>query len=182
MRLFVGVPLAVAVIDELWAISVRLQAETAGFRWMAPASWHITLQFLGNTEREQYECTIARLRGVHLPPVPIRLEGLGIFDRTGVFFAGVNVSPKLLLLQERVTKATALCGFALEARPFRPHITLARSKGAGQQKRLSELRKKVSSRREFSRFVAEEFLLYESFLGAEGSRYEVRARFPLDGR
>lgn len=182
MRLFVAVPLAAAVIDELWAISVRLQAEVAGFRWMAPSSWHITLQFLGNTEREQYECTIARLRGVHLPPVPIRLEGLGIFDRTGVFYAGVNVSPELLLLQERVNKAAALCAFTPEARPFRPHITLARSKGGGQRQSFSELRNKISSRREFSRFVAEEFILYESFLGSGGSRYEVRERFPLDGR
>jgi hypothetical protein len=33
----------------------------------------------------------------------------------------------------------------------------------------------------FTRFVAEEFLLYESFLGSAGARHEVRERFPLGG-
>jgi hypothetical protein len=34
----------------------------------------------------------------------------------------------------------------------------------------------------FTRFIAEEFLLYESFLGSLGARHEVRARFPFEGR
>jgi 2'-5' RNA ligase len=110
------------------------------------------------------------------------LEGLDIFDHTGVLFAGVKVSQELFLLQERVTKVTALCGFSAEARPFRPHLTLARSKGGGQRQSLRELRNKIGCQREFTRFVAEEFLLHKSFLGPGGSRYEVRERFPLDGR
>jgi hypothetical protein len=31
----------------------------------------------------------------------------------------------------------------------------------------------------FTRFIASEFLLYESFLAFSGSRYQVRERFPL---
>jgi hypothetical protein len=31
----------------------------------------------------------------------------------------------------------------------------------------------------FTRFVAKEFLLFESFPGSEGSRYEIRERFAL---
>jgi 2'-5' RNA ligase len=179
MRLFVGIPLAAAVIDELSAISRRLQSGADGLRWTASATWHITLQFLGETSREQSECVVARLRELHLPPVPVRLEGLGFFDRAGVFFAGVKVSHELLLLQERVTAATALCGFASEARPFQPHLTLVRSKGRRQG--LSELKARIGRQPEFTRFAAREFLLYESFLGPGGSRYEIRARFPLDG-
>ena len=34
----------------------------------------------------------------------------------------------------------------------------------------------------FPAFTAHEFLLYESFLSPAGSRYEVRARFPLAGK
>jgi 2'-5' RNA ligase len=180
MRLFVGIPLAAAVIDELSAISQRLQRDGDGLRWTAPESWHITLQFLGAAGPEQCECTAARLHGVQLPPVVIKLEGMGFFDRAGVFFAGVEVSPELLLLQERVSKATALCGFIAEARPYQPHITLARSKGSGHG--LVELHAQLHRQPEFNRFVAEEFLLYESFLGASGARYEIRDRFALDGR
>jgi len=168
--------MATAVIAELSAITVHLRSGGEGIRWSDPDSWHITLQFLGNTVQEQYECTVARLRRLRLPPVPIRLEGLGFFDRSRVFFAGIRVTSELLLLQERVTAATQLCGFVPEARSFQPHITLARSKGKG----LRELKAKVPYQPIFIRFVAEEFLLYESFLGSAGSRYEVRERFPLD--
>jgi 2'-5' RNA ligase len=179
MRLFVGIPLAAAVIDQLSATSQQLKSDGDGLRWPAPALWHVTLQFLGNAGREQYECSVARLRELRLPPVPIRLEGLGFFDRAGIFFAGVQVSPELLLLQERVTKATEFCGFVPETRPYQPHITLARSKG--QRQGLFELKTKIHRQPNFTRFVAEEFVLYESFLGPAGSRYEVRERFLLDG-
>ena len=178
MRLFVAIPLASAVIDELSAISRRLKSGGDGLRWTAPATWHITLQFLGETSRAQCECVVASLHELHLPPVPIRLEGLGCFERAGVFFAGVKVSPELVLLEECVVAATALCGLAAETRPFQPHITLARSKG--QRQSLGELKTKISRQPEFTRFTAGEFLLIESFLGPGGSRYEVRARFPLN--
>jgi 2'-5' RNA ligase len=110
MRLFVGIPLATAVMDELSTISVRLQSSTDGLRWSAPESWHITLQFLGNTGQEQYECIVARLGELRLPAVPIQFEGLGFFERAGVFFAGVGRTPGLLSLQQRVTATTSRCG------------------------------------------------------------------------
>src|SRR5271156_6582617 len=125
MRLFAGIPLAAAVIDELSTISVRLRSSADGLRWSAPESWHITLQFLGNTGQEQYDCIVARLRELRSPAVSIQMEGLGFFERAGVFFAGVALTPGLLLLQQRVTATTALCGFVPETRPYHPHVTLA---------------------------------------------------------
>src|SRR5664280_1331673 len=126
MRLFVGVPLAAAVTRELMAACARLRSDGDGLRWSRPESWHVTLQFLGNVAPEQYECLGSRLREVNVPPVPISLEGLGCFDRAGVFFAGVKATPELLLLQQRVAAATGVCGFVADARPYQPHIRLAR--------------------------------------------------------
>jgi 2'-5' RNA ligase len=178
MRLFVGIPLAAAVIDQLRAASARLRSTGDGLRWTAPESWHVTLQFLGNTGPEQYECVATRLRALHAPPVPVCLEELGCFDRAGILIASVRLTPELLLLQERVTAATQPCGFVPETRPFQPHITLARSKG---RHNLGNLKAKIRRPINFTRFVAHEFLLYESFLSPAGSRYEVRERFPLTG-
>lgn len=179
MRLFAGIPLAAAVMDELRAVSARLRSSGDGLRWTVPESWHITLQFLGNTSPEQYACLVPRLRALHAPPVPVCLEELGCFERAGILFAGVRLTPELLSLQERVTAATQPCGFVPEARPYQPHITLARAKG--QRRGLGELKAKTRRQPNFSRFAAREFLLYESFLSPAGSRYEVRERFPLDG-
>ena len=98
-----------------------------------------------------------------------------------MFFAGVRLTQELIELQQRVTAATELCGFVPEARPFNPHITLARSKGRARQSGLRAVRAKLQGEPRFTRFVAREFLLYESFPGAEGSRYEIRERFALRG-
>jgi 2'-5' RNA ligase len=181
MRLFVAIPLWPAVVEELAAIGARLRSRDDGLRWAAAETWHITLQFLGKTDEGQYKCVVERLRAVRSRPVEIALEGLGFFERAGVFFAGVRLTPELLHLQQRVTAATEVCGFVPEARPFTPHITLARSRGSAGQSGLRAVRAKLHGEPRFTRLVAREFLLYESFPGAEGSRYEVRARFALRG-
>jgi 2'-5' RNA ligase len=178
MRLFIGMPLSPTVIDELRAASARLRSSADGLRWTASESWHITLQFLGNTTPEQYACIVASLRALHSPPVAISLEALGCFDRAGILFAGIRLAPELLLLQKRITTATQPCGFVPESRPYQPHITLARAKG--QKSGISELKAKIRRQPDFTRFVAHEFLLYESFLSSAGARYEVRERFPLE--
>jgi 2'-5' RNA ligase len=179
MRLFAGIPLAAPVIDELSAISLRLRSSGDGLRWSEPDSWHITLQFLGKTGQEQYECIVARLRELRIPPVPIQLEAMGFFDRAGIFFAGVGLTPELLFLQQRVTATTGLCGFVPETRPYHPHITLARSKSKGRAQGLSALKSRIHRQPSFTRFVAEEFLLYESLARPAGSQYEIRERFRL---
>lgn len=178
MRLFIGIPLAPKVKNELAAICARLKSNADALRWSAAGSWHITLQFLGNTPQDRYACVIAGLRQLHAAPLPVALEGLGCFDRAGVFFAGVQVSRELSLLQRQVTTAMAKCGFAPEERPYHPHITLARA-GRGDRRALLNLKAKLRSEPRFSSFVAGEFCLYESFLGAGGSKYVVRESFPL---
>ncbi len=177
MRLFLGIPLAATVTAELASISARLRSGSDGLRWSAPESWHITLQFLGATTPEQYACVVARLRELHLPPASVQLEGIGFFDRAGIFYAGVYTTTELFALQQCVTHATAQCGFIPEARPYEPHITLARTKG--DRHGFLALKAKVAGPPVFTRFTAEEFLLYESLLAHSGSRYEVRERFPL---
>jgi 2'-5' RNA ligase len=107
--------------------------------------------------------------------VPVQLEGLGFFE--GVFFAGVRLSPELIALQGSVVAATSECGFKPEDRPYRPHITLARNRG--REDGVRNLKPRVGPAPQFARFMAREFLLYESFPNAQGSRYEVRARFAL---
>jgi RNA 2',3'-cyclic 3'-phosphodiesterase len=189
MRLFVGIALEKALVRELLSVVSRLQLDQkklrsgAGrMRCTAPDSWHITLQFLGNATEDQYQCLIARLGEVRSAPVPVQLGELGCFERAGIFFADVEVSPALEALQKSASAATRQCGFMAVSLPFHPHITLARAKGQGRGLRLHEIVSEMPSRARFSAFTAVEFLLYESHLSSAGSRYEVRARFPLGPR
>jgi len=179
MRLFIGIPLDFAVAHELSAVSAQFRSKDDGLRWSAPESWHVTLQFLGNTSPEQCRCVAESLRGLRSQPVPIQLESLGFFDRAGVLFAGVRLTPELSTLQRQVVAATAPCGFPAEDRAYHPHITLARGKGKEGRHGILRLKNKIRQQPAFSAIDAREFLLYESFTEPSGSRYEVRERFPF---
>lgn len=179
MRLFVGIPLSLELLAEFGKIVARLRSGSDNLRWTAPESWHITLQFLGHTTPEQYQCLIPGLSQIQFAPVPIQLAELGFFDRTGVFFADVVPTPALVSLAARVASATSPCGFVPDARPFHPHITLARTRRGANGKPLRALQEKIHRQPAFPRFLASEFLLYQSHLSPTGSIYEVRHRFPL---
>lgn len=177
MRLFLALPIADAAAQELAGLVRRLQQPGDQFRWSAPASWHVTLQFLGSATPSQYDCLLRCLPSVTAAPFEVRLDALDFFERAGIFHVAVQGSPQLFNLQQRVVAVTAACGFAAEARPYSPHITLARQRGRGADMR--QLKSRVGAAPRFTPFTAREFLLYESFLDAGGSRYEIRARFPL---
>jgi len=185
MRLFIGIPLAEETSAELSVLVSRLRLRAASLRWSPPESWHITLQFLGNATQAQMDCLTTHLGQVRSAPVSLKLAELGSFERAGVLFADVVVSPALAALQERVVDVTRRCGFLAEVRPFHPHITLARksgSEGAGLQRTpLGPLARWAKPTR-LTPFAAHEFLLYESHTDPEGARYQVRGRFSLNSR
>lgn len=177
MRLFIALPLSPAVCDEIADVSERFMSADDGFRWTEQAAWHITLQFLGNSNPDRLADLVANLGEVNSPALPIQLGAIGFFDRSRVVFLEVELSPELIALQQKVVQATSHCGFPPEERPYHPHITLARAKSKLHKEQRRPLDAKMQRQVRFSKFVANEFLLYESLLGSEGSRYEVRARF-----
>jgi len=181
MRLFIGIALAPDTVNSLADVRLRFESPGADLRWSSPETWHVTLQFLGQTGEEQKPCVLEKLRTIRSAQVPVRIQGLGFFERAGVFWAGVVLTPELLALQQLVTATMRNCGFVPESRAYNPHITLARTKGRTGAKALATLKKAVerASIDLNAEFTAEEFLLYESNPGPEGSRYEVRERFPL---
>jgi|SRR5579863_8236651 len=179
MRLFIGIPLPSEVADALNRLSCSLRSADDNLRWSSPQTWHITLQFLGATSVESYGCLVHHLGAIKSPTVPIWLHGTGFFGRAGVFFAGVNVSPELHQLERFIIAATSQCGLVAEERSYHPHVTLARAKGDNRANALRKLKSCVKSETEFPAFTAQEFVLYESFLGPGGARHEIRDRFPL---
>lgn len=178
-----GIALPPAVSDALESIRRQFEGRSGpDLRWSASEGWHVTVQFLGAVNDERAACVHEQLRSVREAPVPIRIEGVGFFERAGVFWAGVALTPQLLALQQLVAAAMRNCGFIPEDRPYSPHITLTRAKGRGGARALSSLKTAVGNHAPDlgAEFIAEEFLLYESFPGPEGSHYEIRSRFPLN--
>lgn len=179
MSLFVGIPIAPATTRALQELAVHLRAGQDGMRWTLPEAWHITLQFLGESTDERLGCLLSQLNSVVAEPFKIALEGITCFERAGVVAASIGLTAPLAALQRSVVRATALCGCIPEARPYTPHLTLARVRRGSRLRPKFLQQRALQGHLRLPGFVAQEFLLYESFLERDGAHYEVRARFPL---
>jgi 2'-5' RNA ligase len=122
-RLFVAVDLPSAVRCEL----VALQPPNApGIRLVASAQIHITLHFIGDA---QVEPIATALQAVALPQFSLSLEGVGHFESSRgdvTLWAGIRKSDALQNLHGEVGAALVAVGYRTEARPYTPHVTLAR--------------------------------------------------------
>ncbi|HLI77804.1 MAG TPA: RNA 2',3'-cyclic phosphodiesterase [Acidobacteriaceae bacterium] len=180
MRLFAALPLPPDVVERLLNLRLRFSTVRDGLRWSTPEQWHITLQFFGDVHEEQAACLQAGLKRLEGYAPLMVLEELGLFPAKGILYVGVEPSPSLLSLHRQVVTVAASCGLEEEPRAFRPHITLARSKGREGHATLRKL-----STPHLPAFgpklgwSATECVLLESTLRPEGSVYTVRARVPL---
>ena len=83
----------------------------------------------------------------------------------------------LFLLHSAIENECAKAGFAREQRPFHPHLTVARLRKHGDERRLAEVHQKLG-------FVAETFLVselvvFKSELLHEGSKHTPISRHAL---
>jgi 2'-5' RNA ligase len=128
MRLFIALSLPDEVHRELALVQARLRGLPV--RWSGPAGIHLTLQFIGETAEQRAPELLAALAALPAAPLTLQLEGLGAFPdlrRPRVIWAGLGGDlAALSRLQAAVLATTAPLGFALEERPFRPHLTLGR--------------------------------------------------------
>ena len=88
---------------------------------------HLTLAFLGAIAPERVAAARDAADAVRGSAFELVLDRAGTFRRAGVAWAGPSrVDPALERLQESLARALRDRGFDLEARPFAPHVTLAR--------------------------------------------------------
>ncbi len=175
MRLFVALPVPLGVQEVLSECCG--DCPHAGLRWKEPEHYHFTLKFLGAVERNRVEQICSALDGVRVSRFPIEVGEVGSFSKRGspfVLWAGpIKIHPFFLLLRRRVEEALLRCGFELETRPFRPHVTLAKVGERGAE----SARQFVKKNREFEpvAMVTERMCLYESRAG----RYIEQATWSL---
>ncbi len=180
-RLFWAVPLDE---DVRGALQQHLRAELGrrGLPGRAPRpeSWHVTLRFLGDVTRSQYESSIAAWRrgqigsGFH-----VTLDALGAFprpERASVLWIGITDPDDGLGRLARLAEQSAVeAGFDPEKRAFHPHLTLSRLKPP------ANLRETIDRVRPLGKaMTVEQVVLYRSHLSSQGARYEALDRFFLD--
>ena len=181
VRLFIALDLPEPVRDALASWRDELLAGRRDLRPVATRQLHATLAFLGSREESEVEriATAAfgavaglaapRLLAGPLRPVPAqrpRLFALGLEDEDGRA-AALQSAVAGGLERERL--------FRPEARPFWPHLTLARVR---RGERPGPLR---GERPPLEAFDADELTLYRSTLRPQGALYEPLARARVDG-
>ncbi|MGG4554373.1 RNA 2',3'-cyclic phosphodiesterase [Paenibacillus humicus] len=140
-RLFVAVALPESVKNQLHAWCLERSKDWKFRKWVHPADYHITLQFLGDTPVTQVQALLDGLREAASEARPFRLEaaGVGAFgrpDQPRVLWCGVDGDEDALRhLHSRVIAVNSRLGYVPEERPDAPHITLARKFSEGEKLR-----------------------------------------------
>lgn len=126
MRLFVAAALPEPWKDALDRAARALADQGARGNFTRRENYHLTLVFLGETDR--LDDVIAAMDTVDAPPFPLRTCGVGRFRRSSgdILWVGVQAAPGLIEAQWQLSHALAGAGFPLEERAYRPHLTLAR--------------------------------------------------------
>lgn len=131
MRLFLAIELPPPVKHHLATIQSILRASLPQLRYIPEQNLHLTLKFLGGVQDSLLPDLISTLRPIPIPQLTLHAEALITFPPrgplriVGASLAG-DVGP-LLTLHQQLEEAAATLGFTRESRPFRPHVTIARS-------------------------------------------------------
>ena len=151
--------------------------------WDRPEKLHLTLKFFGEIEQGRVNAlrdAASRAAG-RASPFDLAIEGAGRFPPHGlprVLWLGVtDASGALARLQSHLEDECAREGFPKEARPFHPHITIARLRRPEGARRLAALHLEKDFAR--TEFRVPSLVVIRSELLPGGSRYTELSRHAL---
>ena len=177
-RLFIAVDLPEEVRRRLGRL---LSEPPGGVKPVRPEQMHLTLHFLGDVADGAIAGLATALEAIEQPGFTIDLAGGGCFPsprRPNVLWVGVAVSEPLATLHAALAEVLTEHGFAIETRPFAPHVTLARVSRrlpAGWVEEFLDTAAGFS----MSAVPVAAFTLYASERTSTGARHTVLSRYPL---
>ena len=188
-RLFIAVPLDAAAAEAVTGIvdAVRAQPLPAGdrdVRWVRLDGLHLTLRFLGPTTDARIDPATAAMRGVaaSTPPATGRFTGTGVFPPGGrprTLWIGMDDGAMTLdTLARDLNAALESAGWPRDDRPFRAHLTLARSDGIAAGSLVAGRLAAALGDRSIP-FAIDRLVLYESVTGGGAARYVPVTEAPL---
>ena len=178
LRLFTALTLPDDVAETL----KRRQSGLPGARWRPLEALHVTLAFYGEMDERRADDLASELSRVGGGPFEIALRGVGAFGdahRSQTLWAGVETpDDRLSVLAGRCKAAGQRAGVAMEARDYRPHVTLAYLKPQTNPDRIGAWMAGHNLLRS-PPIRIDRFGLYSSVLTSDGSHYELEREYPL---
>lgn len=176
LRLFAALPVPDDIADRLEPLQTGLD----GARWRDREHFHVTLGFFGDVHDAAAEELDAAIGEIAARQFDVEIEGVGWFGRRepGLAYATVKRSPALETLARECRKAASRLGLSPDAKPFRPHVTLAYLNNTPLEAVMA-----WSERWQVLRagpWTADQFHLYES-ISRDGKKsvYDAVADYPL---
>jgi 2'-5' RNA ligase len=180
-RLFAALEIPAAVRADLAAFGRAAASHDGALRPVREDALHLTLAFLGHRALDEIDPAREAIRAVRSPAPRLTLSEplwlaprrphvltLALEDAGGVLAA---------LHAQVVARLTDALPWEPEARPFRPHVTVARVR-RGWRPRVRDLPDAPRAA-----FAAEAVVLFRSHLGGRGpSRYEALERAELSSQ
>jgi RNA 2',3'-cyclic 3'-phosphodiesterase len=191
MRLFVALDIDADIRSRIADFRDQMRPLAPDVRWVGPETFHVTLQFLGETKRlAEIQSALQNVKG---SPITLAFRNTGFFPAPKsprVFWVGIESDENLQALAKSIAETLQPLGFEHDKGPFKPHLTLARA-GSGRPRPvpgerstpgLQQVRAKVETLAplEFGTMTAREFYLYESKLAPAGAQYTKLTRYPLE--
>lgn len=124
MRLFVAVRFNDEMSVSVKGAADRMRDELPYARFSRDENFHITLAFIGEVSPSRLAACEKALENIVFDPFDIALSRYGSFSN--ILWLGLERSDDLAALANSVRHNLKQSGFAVDEKPFRPHITLAR--------------------------------------------------------
>ena len=126
MRLFFAVLADPATRERIAAAAASL-ALSLGCRLVTRDNYHMTLAFVGNVAARQLPILVAIGAAQRMTECSVRFDAYEHWPRTGVIVAAARTTPAALeQLSHQLYRDLARHRWALDAKRWRPHVTLAR--------------------------------------------------------
>jgi RNA 2',3'-cyclic 3'-phosphodiesterase len=184
MRIFIALDIPAEIQAALIEYMNHARALAPDARWARVEGLHVTLKFIGEVTEARVQEIKTTLTSVKARPFAVRFEGVGFFPNAKaarVFWAGVDGGNALPQLASAVDAALEKIGIAREAKPYHPHLTLARANTRplrALQTLASDPPSQFNSK--FGEMTAREFFLYQSQTQKGGSLYTKLESFALE--
>lgn len=184
IRAFVALPLPDTVREKIRRAQDALESYRFKIRWARPGSIHLTLKFLGDVSPTDvdriYTALVQAVGGSG--SLTLFAKGFGVFPnirKPRVLWVGVSGDTDgLFECQRQVEEELAQIGFPADSRRFKAHLTIGRSKGSIDGKRLMAAFGELPDF-ESPRFTAASVILYQSQLRPQGAVYTALKEIPL---
>jgi 2'-5' RNA ligase len=181
-RLFIAVPFPSKAESEIAALVEQVRAEGVpgggrDVRWVRLDSLHLTLRFLGPTLEDRIGSAVEATRVAARAgrPFDISIGGAGAFPSAGrprALWLDVRVGqPELIDLAASVDAALRAAGWAIDDKPLRAHLTLARADGVSAGAAIGARLVAAAADLDVT-FHADQIGLYESITGGGPARYD----------